>query len=455
MTAIDRDSTATKAGRGLTEDDTTPERIEPTGPLVGIRVLEFSQIVAGPIAGVYLSDLGADVVKVEPPGGEDRRNTMAVVPNEGKYFQSLNRGKRGLVVDLKQPAGRALIHRLIPTFDVVTINYRRGVAKRLEIDYETLSAIRPDLIYVNITGFGHDGPEADRAGSDIVAQAYSGMMATEGKTEDNGAPKFIQSAPYADRATSLAIAMGVSSALYHRERTGEGQRIDASLLQTGLDILSRHVMREPIHDVVLRDPMMAEIDEIQEAGRPYSDAIAVRQAQFSRLTTQRLYYRGYHTASGAVVLGCLTRANRMGVRSVLGVEDPTDDPDFDASVPSWAADFVMWQERVQERMLEKTAAEWIALFDAAGVPASIVHFAEEMSDDPQVEAMGMMSDLVHPVTGPQRVVGPILRMSKTPPNAHRHAPVFGADSVEVLREAGLGDDEIARLVADQTVVATE
>ena len=167
----------------------------PTGPLAGVRMLEFSQIIAGPVAGVYLSDLGVNVVKVEPPRGDDRRNTMAVVPNEGKYFQSLNRGKRGLVVDLQRPEGRALIHRIIPTFDVVTINYRPGVAERLEIDYETLSAIRPDLIYVNITGFGRGGPESARAGSDIVAQAYSGLMATEGKTEESGAPRFIQSAP--------------------------------------------------------------------------------------------------------------------------------------------------------------------------------------------------------------------------------------------------------------------
>ena len=439
----------------MTEAGSAHEPIKPTGPLVGIRVLEFSQIVAGPIAGVYLSDLGADVVKVEPPSGDDRRNTMAVVPNEGKYFQSLNRGKRGLVVDLKQEAGRALIHRITPQFDVVTINYRRGVAERLQIDYDTLSAIRPDLIYVNITGFGDHGPEADRAGSDIVAQAYSGMMATEGKTEDDGAPRFIQSAPYADRATSLAVAMGVASALFHRERTGEGQRIDASLLQTGLDLLGRHVMREPVHDVVLREPLVEEIRKLREADRPYGDAIQVRQEQFTRFTAQRLYYRGYHTKAGAIVLGALTRANRKAIRSILGIQDPTDDEDFDTTSETWPAEFEVWQRRVQQRLLEQSAAEWVARFDRAGVPASVVHFAEEMSDDPQVEAMGMMVELDHPVTGPQRVVGPILRMSKTRPNAHRHAPVFGADSAEVLREAGLEDDEIAALRAEGVIGGAE
>lgn len=433
----------------MTEDEPAQR---PTGPLAGVRMLEFSQIIAGPVAGVYLSDLGVDVVKVEPPRGDDRRNTMAVVPNEGKYFQSLNRGKRGLVVDLQRPEGRALIHRIIPTFDVVTINYRPGVAERLEIDYETLSAIRPDLIYVNITGFGRGGPESSRAGSDIVAQAYSGLMATEGKTEENGAPKFIQSAPYADRASAIVVAMGVSSALYHRAQTGEGQELEVSLLQTALDLLSRHVMQEPVHDATLRDPMVDQIHALQHEGRPYSEALAVRTDHFTRYATQRLYYRGYHTKEGAVVLGSLTRANRAAVRQVLGIDDPTDDPDFDAADPGWPDEFAAWQQQVQARMYEETADEWVRRFDEVGVPASVVHFAEEMGDDPQVQAMGMMSDLVHPVTGPQRVVGPVVRMSKSPPAAQRHAPVFGADTAEVLREAGIGDEEIAALMADGTIL---
>ncbi len=433
----------------MTEDE--PRQI-PTGPLAGVRMLEFSQIIAGPVAGVYLSDLGVDVVKVEPPRGDDRRNTMAVVPNEGKYFQSLNRGKRGLVVDLQRPEGRALIHRIIPTFDVVTINYRPGVAERLEIDYQTLSAFKPDLIYVNITGFGRGGPESNRAGSDIVAQAYSGLMATEGKTEEGGAPKFIQSAPYADRASAIVVAMGVSSALYHRAKTGEGQELEVSLLQTALDLLSRHVMQEPVHDATLRDPMVDQIHALQHEGRPYSEALEVRTDHFTRYATQRLYYRGYHTKEGAVVLGSLTRANRAAVRRVLGIDDPTDDPDFDAAHPGWPDQFAVWQQRVQTRMYEETADEWVRRFDEVGVPASVVHFAEEMGNDPQVEAMEMMSDLVHPVTGPQRVVGPVVRMSKSPPLAQRHAPVFGADSAEVLREAGIEDEEIATLLANGTIL---
>ncbi|HJM90203.1 MAG TPA: CoA transferase [Dehalococcoidia bacterium] len=419
-----------------------------TGPLKGTRVLEFSQIVAGPVSGIYLSDLGADVVKVEPPGGESRRNTGAVVPNEGKYFQSLNRGKRSLVVDLQQPQGRELIHRIIPGFDIVTINYRVGVAKRLEIDYETLSQIRPDLIYVEITGFGDEGPEAGRPGSDIVAQGYSGMMAAEGKSDEHGAPQLISSSPYADHASALAAGMGVSAALFHRERSGEGQLIKVSLLQTALQLLARHVAREPIHDQATRDPMIESIEQMRGDGASYEELVEQRRTHLQAWATHRLYYGGYNTADGAVVLGALTKPNRDGARRVLGIEDePSDSPDFDALDPATQEATLQWRARVEQTMLTRGAEEWVAAFDAAGVPATVVHFPEQMADDPQVQAMGMTVELDHEVTGPQRFVGPILRMSKTPPNATLAAPALGSDSDAVLRQGGFSDQEIEELRA--------
>ena len=421
---------------------------EVTGPLRGIRVLEFSQIVAGPVAGIYLSDLGADVVKVEPPGGEARRNMGAVVPNEGKYFQTLNRGKRSLVVDLQRPGGPELIQRIIPGFDVVTINYRIGVSERLGIDYPTLSALCPGLIYVEITGFGDEGPEAGRPGTDIVAQGYSGMMASEGKTDEQGAPQLIQSAPYADRASGIAAAMGVCAALYHRERTGEGQLIRLSLLQTALELLSRQVAREPVHDALTRDPMMQRIEELQAAGVSYPELLAERRSQMTQFMSHRLYYGGYNTRDGAVVIGCVTRLNRDAARRVLGTEDePSDDADFNAADPQSIAGSVEWKARIDVTMLTRTSAQWVAALDAAGVPATVVHFPEQMADDPQVQAMGMFAELEHEITGKQRLVGPLLRMSKTPPVALLPAPTLGGHSDEVLREGGVSEAEIAELRA--------
>ncbi len=421
------------------------------GALNGIRVLEFSQIVAGPVAGIQLSDLGADVVKVEPLAGESRRNTGAVVPNEGKYFQSLNRGKRSLTVDLARSAGQALIHRLIPRYDVVIINYREGVAARLGIDYPALAARNPRLIYASITGFGEAGPFATRGGSDIVAQAYTGLMAAEAKLDEYGAPQQVSATPVIDRTSAFAAAMAICAALFHRERTGQGQMVSISLLQTGLELLSQHVMREPVHDASTRDPFVRDLAALRSAGARYSDLAALRRAQAPRSASHRLYYGGYHTREGALVLGALTRQNRDAMRRILEMHDDTDAPDFNAADEANRRRVEEWKQQIQARLLERTAAEWVAQFLEAGVPASTVNLPEEMAADPQALAMDMIAELVHPITGTQRVVGPVVRMSATPAAAAGPAPLLGQHTREVLAEAGLTVAEIDALLVTKII----
>lgn len=418
-----------------------------TGPLAGIRVLEFSQIVAGPFAGVALSDMGADVIKVEPLKGEDRRNSGAVVPNEGKYFQSLNRGKRSLTVDLGTAEGQALMHRIIPEFDVVLLNYRAGVAERLNIGYERLAGINPGLVYANITGFGEKGPYVHRAGSDIVAQAYSGVMAAEAKIDEHGAPQTLQSSTYIDRTTGLAAAMGICAALFHRAQTGRGQELHVSLLQTALELLSDKVMREPVHDAVIRDPMLEELHAKRDAGARYDEIANVRKQQAPRFASHRLYYGGYHTKRGALVLGALTMQNRNTIRRILGIDDPTDSPGFNAADPESRRLIEEWREQIQAKLLERDADAWVATFVEAGVPASVVQQPEDLADDPQVIAAGMMTPMEHPMTGPQQVVSPLVRMSVTPTEAVRPSPPLGSHTREVLLECGLSEAEVAALVA--------
>ncbi|MBK6562143.1 MAG: CoA transferase [Dehalococcoidia bacterium] len=418
-----------------------------TGPLAGIRILEFSQIVAGPFAGVALSDMGADIIKVEPLRGEDRRNSGAVVPNEGKYFQSLNRGKRSLTVDLGTPDGQALIHRIIPGFDVVLLNYRAGVAERLNIGYERLSAINPRLVYANITGFGEKGPHVHRAGSDIVAQAYSGLMAAEGKVDEHGAPQSLQSSTFIDRTTGLAAAMGICAALLHRERTGKGQELHVSLLQTALELLSDKVMREPVHDSVLRDPLIAELHEKRDSGARYDEIADVRKQQAPRFASHRLFYGGYHTRRGAIVLGALTMQNRNTIRRILGLDDTTDTAGFNAADPENRRLLEAWRESIQAKLLERDAEEWVATFIEAGVPASVVQQPEDLADDPHVVAAGMMIPMEHAMTGPQQVVGPLVHMSLTPTEALRPAPPLASHTREVLLECGLDESDVGALVA--------
>ncbi|MDA0270193.1 MAG: CoA transferase [Chloroflexi bacterium] len=415
------------------------------GVLDGIRVLEFSQIVAAPVAGVNLSDFGADVIKVEPPGGEQTRNTGAVIPKESKGFQALNRGKRSLVVDLRDPRGHEVIQRLVRQTDVVLINYRFGVAERMGIDYETLRAIRPNLIYWQNTGFGEQGPEAYRAGSDVVAQAYSGLMVNDSKMDDTGAPDLI-AIPIADIASGFAAAMGVGMALYHREKTGEGQYLSTSLLRTSLFLQAGLVMREPVTDAVLRDQLLIEIDEAMANGASYADMLAIRKRRAGLRVAFRLYYGGYRAKDGAVVLGALTKANRDKMRVVLGFTDEnSDEPGYDAMDPANQTLAHEWKDRFRARFMERSVEEWVRDFDAAGVPVSPVRNPEVLSEDPQVIADGMMWDIEHSITGPQRVVGPAVNMSATPTRVQRAAPALGEHSAEVLTEGGFTPAEIAAL----------
>ena len=422
------------------------------GPLAGVRVLEFSQIVAAPVCGVNLSDLGADVIQVEPMSGESTRNTGAVMPKEGKGFQALNRGKRSLIIDLQDVRGREAIHRIAADIDVVLINYRLGVAERIGIDYDTLRAIKPDLIYWQNTGFGETGPEAFRAGSDVVAQAYSGLMALDSKLRDDGAPELISS-PVADLVTGFASAMGICAALYHRAQTGEGQRISTSLLRSSLFMMGSAVMREPVHDAVIRDQMLASVEEVKANGGSYGEIVEARNAMQALRVSFRLYYGGYRAQDGGVVLGALTKTNRDGMRRVLGIEgqERSDDEGYDAYDAENQRIALEWRERIRAIFATRTVNEWIRAFDEAGVPVAPVHLPEEMSDDPQVMADGMLWEHEHTVTGPQRVMGPAVVMSGTPTRVYRAAPAFGEHSSEVLLEAGLSVDEVAALCASGVV----
>ena len=416
------------------------------GPLDGVRVLELTQIVAGPFAGVNLADLGADVVKIEPPQGDGTRVIGAFAPMESKGFHVLNRGKRSICLDLKQPDAQQLVHRMIPHFDVFLVNARAGVTDRLRLDYETLKQFRPDLIYVESTGYGSSGPSARRSGSDIVAQAYSGLMAGEGKIDEYGAPQSISCSAVADFATALGAAMGVCAALYRRSITGEGEFVQTSLLQSALVLQGGHISELPVSDELLKRPVMDEIAAVRARGGTYEEVINVRKSTNATGKAFRLYYTGYRVKDGALILGSLTPANREQMRRAIGIEDdPSASPDFNALDPAYDPIIEELGDRIRSIMLTKTMDEWIELFDQEGAPVSKVQIPEDLTHDPQVEAMDFLIDVEHEVSGPERMVGPIVKMRYNPTGAERAAPAFGVHADEVLSDIGVTAEELAEL----------
>ena len=426
-----------------------PEGTAHRGPLRGIKVLEFTMIWSGPYAGIHLTDMGADTLKVEPLEGDQLRLSRAVVPGHSKSFQWMNRGKKSIAINLQDERGQEIVRRLVPEMDVVLVNFRHGVPKRLGIDYETLAEINPRLVYADITAFGSDGPLAQYAASDIVGQGQGGSIAVAGQLAEDGAPLY-RNVPLADLGSGLVMAMGICAALLHRERTGEGQYITTSLLRTVMGLNNMSVMREPVSDAPARDMLVQELDRVRAAGGSYDALIETRNDFGPRTAQQSLYFRGYRASDGGLVIGALTRANRDAIRRAIGIEgDPSDDEDFDPADPKNDEIFDRLKEVVQAKLLTKTVDEWLELLRAEGAPAGKVSIPEELSDDPQGTLH--MQELVHDVTGPQRQVRPMVDMRRSETGIAGPAPALGGDTDAALDRVGYTEAEIAQLRAEGVV----
>ena len=415
-----------------------------SGPLDGIRVLEFTQIIAGPFGCQNLADMGAEVIKVEPPGGEPWRLFSQFMPGESKTFQSLNRGKKSLVLSMQEPDAQEIVHRLIPSIDVVVINYRPDVPAKLGIDYETLSRIRPNLIYVDNTAWGRRGPWALRPGYDIVAQAVSGLMIGEGKIDLGGAPMSITSTAIADYGTGLAIAWSVCAALFHRERTGEGQMIETTLLHTALAFQGTSAMDLPAADA-LKYMKMDRVHGLQQEHASYSALIeAYQMGNIARVGN--IYYRCYATSDGAVAVGALSPTLWAKVRAAVGTDFlGMADPAYNMTDPVYAEMARGRVAEVEEIFRGKTTAEWLAILEQNGVPSGPLNFVDDVLSDPQVVANDIPVTLEHELSGAQTQVGPMLRMSKTPLAAQGPSPVLGKHTDEIVSGLGYSAEQLSAL----------
>ena len=415
-----------------------------SGPLTGLTVLEFSQIYAGPFAGMLLADMGADVIKVEPTWGEPWRYVEEFAPGENRAFIALNRGKRSLPLDLTTAEGRRIVHRLAESADVVVINARSDVPAALGIDYETLSSINPGIVYCDNSAFGRTGPGSHRPGYDIVAQAATGIMASEGKL-DNGVLRHIESTPLVDFVAAFTMATSVCGALYHRERTGKGQKIETSLLASALALQTHRFINVAAVDEERRGDFFEQLERLRREGAGYRKIDDVYRDKLGPVRVGNIYYRTYQASDGLLAVGCLSDSLRKKLLRVLGLEDIRFEEGYDPATEASRAFGEALVSRAEAILRRRTVAEWVSAFDEAGVPAGPVRFVEELIDDPQVVANGLVVEMEHAVAGALRMVGPLMGMSETPLEIERASPALGQHTDEVLRSLGYSEAEVLDL----------
>jgi crotonobetainyl-CoA:carnitine CoA-transferase CaiB-like acyl-CoA transferase len=387
--------------------------------LDGITVLDLSHALAGPFCSMMLGDHGANIVKLEPPGGDIARAWGSRGPSgDAGYFVSLHRNKRGIVVDLKNPKGKDLFLRMIDRVDVVLENYRVGALKKLGLGYEVARERNPGIIYCSISGFGQDGPYRDRAALDLVLQAESGTISVTGSADGATARAGVS---IADMTAGLNAAFAVMAALRVKEKTGRGQQIDISMMEGQLALLGT---------------MIGDYFMDGQVPRPMGTAYR-----------SLLPYQTFHTKTRAIAIAVGSEKLWKDFCPAMGCPELTDDPRYRTNQDR-RANRTALLERLQEVFLTKAYEEWEPILLGRGIPMGAINDIGQVVDHPQVKARGSLVEVEHPRLGKVTVAGPAARLSETPAAVRTASPLLGQHTDEVMKELlGLSEAQIAELHA--------
>jgi crotonobetainyl-CoA:carnitine CoA-transferase CaiB-like acyl-CoA transferase len=396
------------------------------GPLAGLKVIELAHVMAGPVCGLMLADMGADVIKVEKTGGGDdtRRQLPPDINGESAAYMMMNRNKRGIVLDLKQEAGKDVLRRMVRDADVLIENYRADTLPSLGLGYDDLRKINPGLIYAAISGFGRTGPLAEAGGFDLVAQGMSGLMSITG--EGPGRPPVKVGAPICDITAGILLAMGVLAAYAHKQKTGEGQLVDTSLFEAGIT----HTYWQSA----------------------IAFATGIAPGPLGSAHPLNAPYQAFQTADGWINVGAANQSNWERLCKVLDAAALAADPRFALGKARMENIDALIAE-LSRRFAKQTTAHWLAALEAAGVPAGPVLDVQAMHAHPQTVARAMVPTVAHPIAGRMQTIGLPVKFSATPGGVHSAAPVYGQHTRDVLAEFGYAAAEIDALVAARTVVS--
>tara|TARA_R110000851_G_scaffold111501_7_gene234879 strand:- start:1594 stop:2769 length:1176 start_codon:yes stop_codon:yes gene_type:complete len=390
-----------------------------------MKVIELAHIMAGPVCGLMLADMGADVIKVEKPDGDDsRRFVPPAINGESAAYMMMNRNKRGLALNLKDPDAVQVLHRLLEEADVVIENYRMGTMERLGLGYDDLRAINPRLIYCEISGFGRTGPYAERGGFDLIAQGMSGLMSITG--EGPGRPPVKTGAPVSDITAGIVAAMGVSAAYARMLQTGQGQKVDTSLFEAAI---TQTYWQSAI-----------------------AFATGVAPGPMGSAHPLNGPYQAFQTADGWINVGAANQRNWLRFLDVIGAPELNDDSRF-ASNHDRMQHLKDLEEILNDHLRHETSGVWLARMERAGLPAGPVLDILQMQADPQAHARDMIVEVDHPVAGAVKTLGHPVKFSETPASIRSAAPLLGQHSREVLHEAGYDTGQIEAMIASGAVIA--